>query len=478
MLTVSVSGLGDFPITIYGLKKVHRFKKGTGKPQESKLNGNRSVLFTLNGQTQYSLGKEFLENEKVDKSYIAKDVLIVVNCDQISDSAKVKLFKPDRTNLVNSKLKNHLIEQLRDLVKNEEALIELNNKRQNENFEAIKSDKSIFKKFFTKITKQSPNFSDFSKWFKTGKDFQLESKYGYQVDRKKPFKPKFYPTYFAINKGKEIFEVPQNGCVDVIAKIDVRDDYFERSKDPGKGPFITPKDFFDSNSSLRNGSLRLHIKSPKNVKIGKKFAVKVVIKDSKRKEPFEIKFKIKIVASKQSEPVELDPLKNGKWEKFLEMIELGRSLRWILFWKNIEKKEKIIPGMKKIEKDKVDGSRGIEIPFPIPVEEDDANWKDFSFDPGTGVHVVSANGGYDVYVSHGNATYLEELRSVLEHERSIIEFQYDFSMYICSLAMIDQFKTHCKPGEDYLKMVDMASRGIAIVVLSLIRNLNKNMLRN
>ena len=100
---------------------VHRgtAKSGEGvKEGTKKLGGLRSyrksegVLFLRNGQTQGTWPKDFYKRKAVKMPILADDLLVFVECDDLSDAIREDLFMPSRDRLAENEFKQSLLEAL------------------------------------------------------------------------------------------------------------------------------------------------------------------------------------------------------------------------------------------------------------------------------------------------------------------------------------------------------------------------------
>ena len=78
---------------------------------------NEGVLFLRNGQTQGALTKNFFRREMVKMRPLADDLLVFVECDELSDPVREDLFMPSRDRLVENDFKFLLVDALEETVR-------------------------------------------------------------------------------------------------------------------------------------------------------------------------------------------------------------------------------------------------------------------------------------------------------------------------------------------------------------------------
>lgn len=483
---ISIPDIGDLSVTIYILKKSERGKDWLG------VGGSHRVIFTVNGQMHESKRQEFLGNEKVDKSYLAPDLLVIVNCDNMTDLAREKFFMPSRDRTRTNEVRTEIEQQLQDLLKNHDGLIELNNQRRALELEEARSDKKPLKSLINKLIKRS---SAFSRLFSIGEEIEQPYDFKWKKAKRKPYEPSYVPSFFRIKDEKKIFEIPPNRGVSIHIETDAPNDYFTREKDQGKGPYILPRKF-SNNQTLWNGMMRVFLKPKDVLKIGTEIPVSITIKDKSKDEPFELKFTIKIVSKKESHPTsKIDIWSLEKTYNIDDIIKWQEKIWISLQDDNIGNQPDSSPDSwsvkESIERDKNFGRTKIEIeggkpqpmralpPHTFVKKDDDDNWKTYEFDEGTGVHLIPNGDSFDFFINQDNKYYQEELSHAKSGEHELLQEQYAWGLILQCLAMIYEIKEK-KPNMDsteIAQMVTLASRGIAMSVIPTIKELSKNILR-
>jgi hypothetical protein len=224
-----------------GSERASEGDEDDNKPKK-KLGGLRGyrkregILFVRNGQTQGSLPKDFFRRDSLKMKPLADDLLVFVDCDQLSDRAREDLFMPDRERLAAIQFKNELIDQLEQALKSQESLKNLRNRRQQEQMsERVKDDRPL-SDVLRQLIKNSPNLTAL---LQLGQ--RIPAPFSTKVtgaDEQEPFKGEVYPTFFKI-KGTEYGKLyerqwPINQRMRLTFETDARDDYFTRRIERGQ----------------------------------------------------------------------------------------------------------------------------------------------------------------------------------------------------------------------------------------------------
>ena len=97
-----------------------------------------------NGQTQGHLPRDFFKRDSLKLKPLAEDMLVFVDCDQMSDDVREDLFMPSRDRLTDNAFKAELVDGLDQALKTDDALKQLRNKRQQERIsEQLKDDRPL-----------------------------------------------------------------------------------------------------------------------------------------------------------------------------------------------------------------------------------------------------------------------------------------------------------------------------------------------
>lgn len=283
--------------------QVYLFKRNT-KNTEFIL--GKSVIYTLNGQTQGSESKTFISQELKFRN-LREYMLVSIDCSQIGTTARQELFMASRDRLKQGKTYSELKQHVIELLSNDTHLKQKEQEYKGRAFKESGEDKDMVQSLFSKLKDNqdirkmfSGNngvFSFFTK--KTNKPVSN----GKQKENKKKVSKKleYYPSMLRI-KGFESKEEDEN-FVKVIHKgrkgkitleTDVENTFLSRSNDAGKIE-ITTLDFgnnhgqsgghslSDNNSSKLQvnysgpyeGEIEVMIEPKKEVSVGDSFKLSV-----------------------------------------------------------------------------------------------------------------------------------------------------------------------------------------------------------
>ena len=193
------------------------------------------IVFLRNGQTQGSLPKDFFRREAVKMKPLADDLLVFVECDELSSVTREDLFMPSRDRLATNEFKHALVDSLEKAIRDCHELKELRNKRQQERMQERLQDDRPLTDVLQSLIKSSPNLTTL---LKLGQRISAPFKtVATGSDQKEDFKGEFYPTFFK-NKGADYGLVlsrscPINNRMRLTFETDARNDYFTRSAERG-----------------------------------------------------------------------------------------------------------------------------------------------------------------------------------------------------------------------------------------------------
>ena len=266
-------------------------QNGKGK----KLGGVRGyrkregVLFLRNGQTQGAFPKDFFRRDQVRMKPLADDLLVFVECDELSDIVREDLFMPSRDRLAENGFKQSLVDALEKTVQGCQELRDLRNIRQQERMSARLKDEQPLADVLQSLIKSSPNLTTL---LQLGQ--RISAPFNTQQtgsDDKSEFKGEVYPSFFK-NKGVAYGSPAKlarsiNHRVRLTFETDARNDYFTRAAERG---------FFDlawidsdgiekkasiSGPKLRNGIATVMLDFPDVAKVGEQMIFVSRVTDSR-----------------------------------------------------------------------------------------------------------------------------------------------------------------------------------------------------
>jgi hypothetical protein len=193
------------------------------------------VVFVRNGQTQGSLPRDYFKRDTLKLKPIAEDMLVFIDCDQMSPDVREDLFMPSRDRLADTAFKAELIDSLDQALKADDTLKQLRNRRQQERVsEQLKDDRPLTD-VLQNLIKSSPNLTQLLQLGqRISAPFNTVSVSSHPDE---PFKGEIYPTFFKLKNveyGKLFKRVaPINQRMKFTFETDARDDYFRRRIERG-----------------------------------------------------------------------------------------------------------------------------------------------------------------------------------------------------------------------------------------------------
>ena len=269
---------------------------GAGSGNARRLGGVRSyrktegVLFLRNGQTQGCLTKDFFRRDAAKMKPLADDLLVFVDCDDMSDFVREDLFMPSRDRLAENDFKGSLVGALEKTLRECQELRELRNRRQEERMSAKLKDEQPLTDVLQSLIYSSPNLTTLLQ-----KGQRISAPFNTQVtgsDEKIEFKGEVYPTIFKF-KGVEYgvtakLHRPINHRVRLTFETDARDDYFTRAAERGSfdltwiNPTGTENKVSITGPNLRSGIATVMLDFPNSAKVGSEMTFISRVHDSIR----------------------------------------------------------------------------------------------------------------------------------------------------------------------------------------------------
>lgn len=193
------------------------------------------IVFLRNGQTQGSLPKDFFRREAVKMKPLADDLLVFVECDDLTSRIREDLFMPSRDRLAENEFRHELVNSLEKTIRGCHELKELRNKRQQERMQERLQDDQPLNDVLQSLIKSSPNLTTL---LKLGQRISAPFKtVSTGSDPNEYFKGEVYPTFFK-SKGVDYGQTlnrscPINNRMRLTFETDARNDYFTRAAERG-----------------------------------------------------------------------------------------------------------------------------------------------------------------------------------------------------------------------------------------------------
>ena len=204
----------------------------------------RSVIFTLNGQTQGTENKTFIS---IDLGFrqLREYMLICVDCTNIKTSVRNEMFMSSRDRMREGKYYSMLKEQLISLLKNEDSLKKLNQEYKGKELLESKDDKDLIQNLFANL-KGNENIrhllSDLKGLYAFSKTIESPKDSSHLNQKKKEVeKPKLvrFPSYFKVKNlkekdGKLYKAVSLGGKGSVTFETNAENEFLTRNIDKGE----------------------------------------------------------------------------------------------------------------------------------------------------------------------------------------------------------------------------------------------------
>lgn len=277
---------------------IYAFKSGTAKVYRK----DEGILFVVNGQTHAHFSTNFFKQNKVGLSHIAGSLLVIVDCTELSPLAIENLIMNSRDRLSGGELKSAIESELEDILKQNQALRDLRERRRREEMHSKLEDSKPLEDVLKSLLKKNPTLS---KIFLEGNRISTPFRTIGVVSEQRVFTGARYPTYFKF-KGKEYGTVlKREAHINMKARIafetDAENEYFSRYKDRGKSAVYMVEDgkevpFETYTLNLQNGIATLNLQLPFQSKVGQELQLSLSVTDRTQIEPFRNSFTIKILA--------------------------------------------------------------------------------------------------------------------------------------------------------------------------------------
>jgi len=255
---------------------VRRYRKSEG------------VLFVRNGQTQGTLTKNFFRRSAMKMKPVADDLMVFVDCDELTDKIREDLFMPSRDRLTNTRFRQALEDALEKAIQECPELKTLRNKRQQISLSQKLEEEKPLADVLQSLIRNSPNLVTLLELGqRIAAPFDTRSTKSSDTVR---FRGKFFPTFFKIKGttyGKvKVIRQPINHAIRLTFETDVRDDYFTRAADRGSFELarVNPTGSAGALSlrgpTLRNGIATVTMELPEDVGVGDHVIVEALVKDT------------------------------------------------------------------------------------------------------------------------------------------------------------------------------------------------------
>ncbi|KMP10273.1 hypothetical protein UR09_06820, partial [Candidatus Nitromaritima sp. SCGC AAA799-A02] len=215
--------------------KIYAFKKDRSKAYRK----NEGIIFSVNGQTHGHYTTDFFRRKKVNLSYLADSIFMIVDCSEFSVAARENLFMNSRDRLSGGPFRKAIEEEFIDVLRNHEGLRALWERRRSEDIESKLQDDKPFLEILESVISNNPTLSSL---FLKGDKLKNPFKSKKIREKENDFVGKKFPTFFKFQK-RDYGSVLARDChLNMRARIsfetDVQNDFLDRTNADECGTFI------------------------------------------------------------------------------------------------------------------------------------------------------------------------------------------------------------------------------------------------
>lgn len=253
------------------------------------------VLYTINGQVEGNENSNFFE--KINKPYLLNHLIVNVDCDNMDDRIKARLFTSDRAKFQDNDYTDALRRKVVDLLQEDQELIDLNKYFKEQMLSA--SSENMSEELNKKIENKLRVFLNTGGIGKVSKDIPSTKQQKSNNPQKLPELFAF-PTFLNISN-KENFELPINK--DLALNYTSNADHEMYSMEDNLG-FIFKNEnalIFDGFKFYKNGHGIINFKLSPDVKVGDDIFFKLYIKGYDDDENLSSSIMIKVVDKEKSD---------------------------------------------------------------------------------------------------------------------------------------------------------------------------------
>jgi hypothetical protein len=414
------------------------------------------IVFTINGQTHGSIPKTFFSRSAVRMGRLAKSLLVVVDCTQLSVDAREDLFMNSRDRLSSHELRKALETELEELIGKHPGLKALQEKRRHEEINDRLEDSKPLEEVLESILRSSPSLERLfllgqrlSKAHKSGGPGSQGGHSGSKEGQAK-FHGLPHPTYFRFHKhakGEVLTRETEHGrrCR-IRFDTNVENEYFSRAEN--RGHYYVEVISGAMTGSELDGSLTLHegvanwsINLPEDVlSIGDEMTVQCTVTDD----------------------VIIDPIVNVAHLRIIKQADhnekgAGKRKTNTSGGNDEDPNGKMGQGGGSGESGPP-SQTGISFPPMFKVKEGDELWKKYHFDEFTACKLIedadeaSGQSVYSFYVNVDHIALRNDMKRSTE-DAILQEAKFFYGNVLLGLALIHQQKSDEKRqiGRDYPK---------------------------
>lgn len=265
--------------------------------KDSYINYNEKatpVLYTINGQVEGNENSNFFE--KISKPYLLNHLIVNVDCDNMDDRIKSRLFTSDRAKFQDNDYTSVLRKKVIDLLLEDQELINLNKYFKEQMLS--ESSKNMSEELNKKIENKLKVFLNTGGIGRTPKEIPGTKPHNPIVPKEQPELLEF-PTFLSISN-QENFELPINKDFTLNYISDA--DHERYSMEENLGFYFEKENalIFDGFKFYKNGHGIINFKLSPDIKVGDEIFFKLYIKGYDNDEKLSSSIVIKIVDKEKS----------------------------------------------------------------------------------------------------------------------------------------------------------------------------------
>ncbi len=420
-------------VTVYAFKRTEK-----GESASIKFRDREGVMFLVNGQSHGNISKSFFRRQTVKMSYVANDILVLVDASALDGRSREDLFMNSRDRLRDGTLAREIEKAVESEVSSHELLKLLNSKRREAALgERLKND-ALLEQLLESIIKRSPALASlFITGHRLADPFKLQPAQADRLD----FRGERYPTFFRLAPGQEVRSAHLGQRFRVQFETDAQNTYFDRADMPGNYEVTLDGLPVAQNTlsfNLLNGVGNLSVHLPLSVKVGTRLSWQGTVSDYSRVDPFTFTFERVVAAATAG---------GG-----------GPSA---------QRKPPVVPGP---------GPRTIPQSLDVPKITRVArkDWGQYEFDRDSALAVrLSPAGSYDYFVNIDNVYLAHEIK-VQPTKREILENQFLHGLALFGMALLKaNLNSPENSSGDIEAEIHRMSRAFAPVLIPMIQHLSE-----
>ena len=387
---------------------VYAFRPGGEKAYKK----NEGVLFVVNGQTHAVFPDRFFQRRAIGLGYLARSLLVVLDCTDLMDDTREDLFMNSRDRLADADLAQQIETELIALLKSDAALAKLANERRQAELTKRLGDARPLEDVLKSILRRSPALA---KLFLTGTRLQNPFAIG-TVTVAAKYVGKLHPTYFRFKDQADGEELKRDCHLGQRLRLDFEtdaaNDYFRRAVMPGIYAVDVVRNgtklLVNEGLNLHDGLAHLNMKLPDEAHAGDELELRFEVLDETLIEPFVNNAKVTVRPELQA--------RQGGAGKRDQRNPRGESSA---------REERPL---------------GIQLPEPNWVKK--AQWDERDMGPGSGARVVSIGAGdgaviasYDYFLNADNSYLLAELKAK-PTAKDVLIARFEYGLMLVAMSAV------------------------------------------